>query len=126
MASFVLDRWTVSGGSLEARFTQGPADSPVVYAQVVGLKDPSAAETYFLQLEPFNEEVVVREESGAILVQGEYAEPLILRGDQVSIRTSAYEATDFERNARLNEDWAKSMSEELRGLKARVDDARHF
>jgi hypothetical protein len=126
MASFVLDRWTIRSGSLEARFTQGPADSPVMYVEVIGLEDASAAEAYFSRLEPFNEAVLVGEESGAISIQGEYAEPLLLRGTSVTVRSSGYESVDYERNAKLNENWGKSMLQELKALKARVDNTRHL
>jgi hypothetical protein len=98
----------------------------VAYVKVVDLEDAAAAQTYLSGLEPFNEEIFVSEDSGAIVIQGEYADPFTLRGKEASLRTSAYEAVDFERDAKLNEEWGKSMHEAWGALNARVAEAGHL
>lgn len=122
----MLDRWNVAAGALEVRLTQGPADAPVLYVNIEKLADAPLVEDYLSGLEPFNEEVVVMEGSEEVTIQGEYAEPLVLKGKHLSLRKCGFEAADFERDAKSKEELGNSMHQAWQALSARVGDARHL
>jgi hypothetical protein len=123
----VLDRWSVTGAVLEARFSQGPADAPVIYLIVEGLESPSDVEAYLGGIDPFNDPVTLNAVGPTELsLQSEHADPLLLRGTRVDLRTTMLEATDFERAAQLSEEWGQSMHHEWTKLNSRVSDVKHL
>jgi len=123
----VLDRWSLTGAALEARFTQGPTEAPVIYVCIEGLESPSTVEAYLGGIDPFNEAVTLKAVGPTeISLEAEHADPLVLRGTRVDMRTTMLEATDFERAARLSEEWGKSMHHQFTEVTSRVSDAKHL
>ena len=123
----VLDRWSLTGAILEARFTQGPTDAPVIYLTVEGLESPSDVEAYLSAIDPFNDAVTLNAVAPTELsLQIEHADPFVLRGTKINVRTTMLEATDFERAAQLSEEWGQSMLHQWTELNSRVGDAKHL
>ena len=116
----------MNGTAFQARF-QGSGEAPVIYLDVEGVENPEDVQSYFDDIDPFNEEVVLSiiNETEAS-VQSEYADSFLLRGLRINVRTGPLEATDFERMARLNEEWGKSTQETLSTITIRMRDAKHL
>jgi hypothetical protein len=113
--------------AFEARFTDGPADAPVIYLNIEGLQNPSDVEAYFGGIDPLNDEVALSVIGPTeVSVRNDNADPILLRGTTVSVRTTMLEAIDFERRARWNEEWGKSMSDQCSKLNSRIDEAKHL
>lgn len=124
---FVLHRWTIANGVLEARFTEGSPEAPVVYINVEELENLPAVERYLSDLEPFNQAIHITEDgAGGVSIQAEYADQLVLRGKRVSLQRVGLEAADFERQAKHFELWGNSMHDALRTLSERVGDTKHL
>ncbi len=99
----------------------------MIYLSIEGLESPSDVEAYFGEIEPFNEAVTLKAVGPSeILLQSEDADPLVLRDTRVDIRTTMLEVGDFERAARLSEEWGKSQHDAWAKLNSRVADAKHL
>jgi len=123
----VLDTWSLADGNLRVRFTQASGDAPVVYVEVSGLENPSHVEHHLGGIDPFNDELsVTRTGPSEVTIQPEYDPVIVLRGAKVEWRTSAFEAADFERTARLNEEWGKSQHEAWSNANARIGAVKHL
>jgi hypothetical protein len=127
MLEAVLDRWSLIDGTFQARFTQGPTETPVIYVTVQGLENSEAVESYFRGIEPFNDGVTVELKGpNEVGIHHEYSQCALLRGENITVRTSDLELADYQRTARVNEEWGQSQYDRWQKLNLAVSDAKHL
>jgi hypothetical protein len=128
----VLDRWSFQGTVLELRLSSGEfepngQDSDILYITV---ETPMHSETLERQLndvEPHETQISVGEASSTeVTLQLDYDDPIILRGEKLVLRSSAFEAEDYARLARLHLEWGTSVNESLSVATARINEAKHL
>jgi hypothetical protein len=86
-----------------------------------------ALERRLSEIEPYETEVFVGEASATeVTVQLDYGDPIILRGKQVTLRPSGFEADDYAWLAHLHFQWGTSVNESLSAATRRIADAKHL
>lgn len=126
-----LDRWEFQGSTLEVRFSSGnfedvPRDA-VLYVTVEAPSDRSIVGDRLDEIEPHETEILVLDPSATeVVVEFNYADPLVLRGKEVRVRRADFEAEDYARLARLHHQSADLAGAALAGLDQRVSTAKHL
>jgi len=128
-----LDKWSIDEETLELRLSTGfyhpdATEGQVLYVRTLEVKGLQDIEQRLSEIVPYETDLYVEDPDteSQVMIHVEYAEPLVLRGSQVSVRLVGFELSDYKRFAQQQFGAINDLHESLRESTSRINSTKQL